>query len=236
MDYIFGGYAEDGTNLGSKMILTDEGNLNIGFGSAVISNTPATQKLNIKGNVLITELQGTGDRPVFVNADGVLKVGTTSTTRSAWVPDTASNSVQLAITSANGDRTTHPISITDEGMVRATSFQGVNGATIFPDYVFQKYYTGTSSIKADYNFKSLSQVEDFVKTNGHLPGYKSAATIKAQGYVDLMETQLTNVEKIEELYLHLMEKEKEVKQLKEELKAQKEAFESRLERLEKLIQ
>ncbi|EKB58361.1 hypothetical protein HMPREF9699_00595, partial [Bergeyella zoohelcum ATCC 43767] len=174
----FWGYAEDGTNLGSKMILTDEGNLNIGFGSAVISNTPATQKLNIKGNVLITELQGTGDRPVFVTADGVLKVGTASTIRSAWVPDTASNSVQLAITSANGDRTTHPISITDEGMVRATSFQGVNGATIFPDYVFQKYYTGTSSIKADYNFKSLSQVEDFVKTNGHLPGYKSAETIK----------------------------------------------------------
>ncbi|VDH03352.1 hypothetical protein [Bergeyella zoohelcum] len=175
----------------------------------------------------------TGDRPVFVTADGVLKVGNASTAlaRAVWVPDTASNSVQLAITSANGDRTTHPISITDEGMVRATSFQGVNGATIFPDYVFQKYYTGTSSIKADYNFKSLSQVEDFVKANGHLPGYKSAATIKAQGYVDLMETQLTNVEKIEELYLHLMEKEKEVK----ELRNKNQELENRLERLEKLL-
>ncbi|MDY6025343.1 MAG: hypothetical protein SPI78_03735, partial [Bergeyella zoohelcum] len=133
-------------------------------------------------------------------------------------------------------RTDNIITINDEGQMFASSFKGTNGATIFPDYVFQKYYTGTSSIKADYNFKSLSQVEDFVKANGHLPGYKSAATIKAQGYVDLMETQLTNVEKIEELYLHLMEKEKEVKQLKEELKAQKEAFESRLQKLEKLIQ
>lgn len=63
-----------------------------------------------------------------------------------------------------------------------------------------------------------------MKTNGHLPGYKSAEVIKAQGYVDLMETQLTNVEKIEELYLHLMEKDKEVQDLKQ-----------RLERLEKLI-
>ncbi|EKB58917.1 hypothetical protein HMPREF9699_00429, partial [Bergeyella zoohelcum ATCC 43767] len=182
---------------------------------------------------------GVGDKPVFVTADGVLKVGTASTIRSAWVPDTASNSVQLAITSANGDRTTHPISITDDGMVRATSFQGVNGATIFPDYVFQKYYTGTSSIKADYNFKSLSQVEDFVKTNGHLPGYKSAATIKAQGYVDLMETQLTNVEKIEELYLHSIEQDKVNKQQAEALRA-KDAeiadLKQRLERLEKLIQ
>ncbi|AFR34959.1 hypothetical protein [Riemerella anatipestifer] len=110
------------------------------------------------------------------------------------------------------------------GNVKATGFIGTNAA-IFPDYVFQKYYTGTSSLKADYNFKTLSQVEDFVKTNGHLPGYKSAAEIKKQGYIDLMATQLTNVEKIEELYLHLLEKDKEVKELKE-----------RLEKLEKLLQ
>ncbi|MRM97072.1 hypothetical protein D1Z97_10605, partial [Riemerella anatipestifer] len=58
---------------------------------------------------------------------------------------------------------------------------------------------------------------DFVKTNGHLPGYKSAAEIKKQGYIDLMATQLTNVEKIEELYLHLLEKDKEVKALKAEI-------------------
>ncbi|MDY3520285.1 hypothetical protein PG614_00740 [Riemerella anatipestifer] len=110
------------------------------------------------------------------------------------------------------------------GNVKATGFIGAN-ASIFPDYVFQKYYTGTSSLKADYNFKTLSQVEDFVKTNGHLPGYLSASKIKEQGYIDLMATQLTNVEKIEELYLHLLEKDKEVKALKE-----------RLEKLEKLLQ
>ncbi|USL94799.1 hypothetical protein D1J36_005730 [Riemerella anatipestifer] len=103
-----------------------------------------------------------------------------------------------------------------DGNVKATGFIGANAA-IFPDYVFQKYYTGNSSIKADYNFKTLSQVEDFVKTNGHLPGYKSAAEIKKQGYIDLMATQLTNVEKIEELYLHLLEKDKEVKALKAEI-------------------
>ncbi|MDR7694772.1 hypothetical protein D1000_07545 [Riemerella anatipestifer] len=102
------------------------------------------------------------------------------------------------------------------GNVKATGFIGANAA-IFPDYVFQKYYTGTSSLKADYSFKTLSQVEDFVKTNGHLPGYQSAEAIKKQGYIDLMATQLTNVEKIEELYLHLLEKDKEVKALKAEI-------------------
>ncbi|NHW58420.1 hypothetical protein HA378_24875, partial [Escherichia coli] len=123
------------------------------------------------------------------------------------------------------------------GNVKATGFIGANAA-IFPDYVFQKYYTGTSSIKADYSFKTLSQVEDFVKTNGHLPGYKSAAEIKKQGYIDLMATQLTNVEKIEELYLHSIEQDKALKSQKEELKA-KDAkiaeLEARLQKLEALL-
>ncbi|MDY3337676.1 hypothetical protein PG279_00605 [Riemerella anatipestifer] len=124
------------------------------------------------------------------------------------------------------------------GKVKATAFIGTNGAAIFPDYVFQKYYTGTSSIKADYSFKTLSQVEDFVKANGHLPGYQSAAEIKKQGYVDLMATQLTNVEKIEELYLHSIEQDKVLKSQKEELKS-KDAkiaeLEARLQKLEALL-
>ncbi|MDY3316488.1 hypothetical protein PG630_04085 [Riemerella anatipestifer] len=111
------------------------------------------------------------------------------------------------------------------GKVKATAFIGTNGAAIFPDYVFQKYYTGTSSIKADYSFKTLSQVEDFVKTNGHLPGYQSAAEIKKQGYIDLMATQLTNVEKIEELYLHSIEQEKKI-----------EAQQKQIEELKSLVQ
>ncbi|MFB9120306.1 hypothetical protein ACFFUE_03775 [Bergeyella porcorum] len=170
---------------------------------------------------------------VTVDADGVLKVGTSTTASTffKWVEDATNASVKLAVNSAGTDRTTAPVSITDTGMVKATSFQGTNGATIFPDYVFQKYYTGNSSIKADYTFKTLSQVEDFVKANGHLPGYKSAEAIKAQGYVDLMETQLTNVEKIEELYLHTIELKKE----NEELKSKNKELESRLEKLEKLL-
>ncbi|MRM86667.1 hypothetical protein LEQ04_06035 [Riemerella anatipestifer] len=123
------------------------------------------------------------------------------------------------------------------GNVKATGFIGSN-ASIFPDYVFQKYYTGTSSIKADYNFKTLSQVEDFVKTNGHLPGYQSAEAIKKQGYIDLMATQLTNVEKIEELYLHSIEQDKALKAkdtIIKELKSEVSNLEARLQKLEALL-
>lgn len=202
---------------------------NYGIKIENVGNSTATQNFAIHtgtGAVRLGDLKGTGNRPVFADADGKLIIGdaTNAATSFKWVEDAANTSVKLAVTSAGTERTTAPVSITDTGMVKATSFQGSNGATIFPDYVFQKYYTGNSSIKADYTFKSLSQVEDFVKTNGHLPGYKSAAEIKNQGYIDLMETQLTNVEKIEELYLHTIELKKE----NEELKA-------RLEKLEKLL-
>ncbi|VDH04706.1 hypothetical protein [Bergeyella zoohelcum] len=202
-------------------------NGNVGIGTF----TPS-EKLDVAGNIKSSSLASTGNRHVYADANGVLKIGTTDVTTlaSLWTEDVTNNSIKLAVNS-DGSTRSNTVSILDDGKVHASSFMGANGATIFPDYVFQKYYTGTSSIKADYNFKSLSQVEDFVKTNGHLPGYKSAETIKAQGYVDLMETQLTNVEKIEELYLHSIEQDKALKAKDAEIADLKQ----RLERLEKLI-
>ncbi|MDY6026374.1 MAG: hypothetical protein SPI78_09090, partial [Bergeyella zoohelcum] len=95
--------------------VTQDGNVGIGMGNP-------SEKLEVNGSIKANSLAGSGNRPVYADAEGKLVIGSSTTIRSAWVPDTASNSVQLAITSANGDRTTHPISITDEGMVRATSF------------------------------------------------------------------------------------------------------------------
>ncbi|WP_260393350.1 hypothetical protein [Riemerella anatipestifer] len=146
--------------------------------------------------------------------------------------DTRSEAMRIENNGNVGIGTTSPTEKLEvAGTVKATGFTGASGATIFPDYVFQKYYTGTSSLKADYSFKTLSQVENFVKTNGHLPGYQSAEAIKKQGYIDLMATQLTNVEKIEELYLHSIEQDKALKAKDAEIKELKE----RLSKIETLL-
>ncbi|MBV7441808.1 hypothetical protein KRX57_10295 [Weeksellaceae bacterium TAE3-ERU29] len=202
-----------------------EGKLGIG------TDTP-TEKLEVNGNIKSSSLSGADTRMVVANEDGVLSTQAIPSNLSAkWIEDPSNNAVTLTVNSNGNPRTSNVVSVYDNGEILASGFKGTNGATIFPDYVFENYYTGTSTTKADYNFAKLSQVEDFVKANGHLPGYVSAKEIKAQGYIDIMDTQLTNVEKIEELYLHLIEKEKEVQSLKAELDAQK----SRLDKLEQLL-
>ncbi|MEP2278714.1 hypothetical protein, partial [Maribacter sp.] len=101
-----------------------------------------------------------------------------------------------------------------DGDIRAEGAITASGTlTTVPDYVFQKYFLGSSILNADYEFQSLAKVEAFVKENNHLPGIKSAAAIKEQGFWDLGEASRVNLEKIEELFLHTIEQEKKIKEL-----------------------
>ncbi|WP_276165725.1 beta strand repeat-containing protein [Zobellia alginiliquefaciens] len=111
--------------------------------------------------------------------------------------------------------------ITTGGTILATGDITTNGDFVdtTPDYVFQKYFIGNSSLNQNYEFQTLDQVEAFIKQNHHLPNVKSALTIKKQGYWSLTESTQKNLEKIEELFLHTIEQEKEIKKLKAEKEA-----------------
>ena len=92
-----------------------------------------------------------------------------------------------------------------------------SGTTLnVPDYVFQKYFLGNSDLKENYDFQTLAQIEAFVKANHHLPGIVSAKEAKAAGKWNLSQSNLQNLEKIEELFLHTIEQEKKIDQLKTE--------------------
>lgn len=86
--------------------------------------------------------------------------------------------------------------------------------TITPDYVFEKYFNGKSILKEDYTMMSLDQIEAFAKKNMHLPGVPSALEVKEKGGIVINRATEINLEKIEELYLHLIELNKEAKALK----------------------
>ncbi len=70
----------------------------------------------------------------------------------------------------------------------------------WPDYVFAK----------DYELPSLQSTEQDIKNTGHLPGIPSAAEAKANG-LDLGDMNAKLLQKIEELTLHLIEKDKQLK-------------------------
>ncbi|GHE75724.1 hypothetical protein [Roseivirga thermotolerans] len=75
-----------------------------------------------------------------------------------------------------------------------------------PDYVFA----------IDYNLMSLSEVEEFIKANSHLPNIPNAKAIETNGQ-DVGDLQLKLLEKIEELTLHMIEMEKTIKSQAAEL-------------------
>ena len=112
------------------------------------------------------------------------------------------------------------------GTVNPTAKLTVNGKilceeveviqNVLPDYVFQKYYTGASSLKEDYKMATLEEVEAFTKANHHLPDVPSAKVVKEEG-LQLKEMTTILLQKIEELTLYTIEQEKRIKALEADL-------------------
>lgn len=80
------------------------------------------------------------------------------------------------------------------------------------DYVFQKYYTGTSALKSEYVMPTLAEVEAYTKANNYLPNVPSAQEIKANG-LQLGEMSNILLQKVEELTLYIIEQNKKIEAL-----------------------
>ena len=77
----------------------------------------------------------------------------------------------------------------------------------WPDFVFHQ----------DYQLKPLHEVEQFVRTNKHLPGIPSAAQVEEKG-LSMGEMQNKLLLKIEELTLYIIAQDKKIKTLEDKLK------------------
>jgi Leucine-rich repeat (LRR) protein len=72
----------------------------------------------------------------------------------------------------------------------------------WPDYVFHK----------DYALRSLPELRDYIKKEGHLPGVPDAATVSQNG-IDVASMSAVQLEKIEELTLHLINLNERIRKL-----------------------
>lgn len=76
-------------------------------------------------------------------------------------------------------------------------------SSIWPDYVFDK----------KYKLKSLSEVEQFILKNKHLPNIPSAAEVEKNG-IEVGDMQKKMMEKIEELTLYIIDLQKQIDEFK----------------------
>lgn len=69
----------------------------------------------------------------------------------------------------------------------------------WPDYVFEK----------DYKLNSLTELENFIKMNGHLPTMPAAKEVEEKGYT-VSDITKRSIQTIEELTLHIINQQKQI--------------------------
>ncbi len=100
--------------------------------------------------------------------------------------------------------------VNNAGKVYAREFE-ITLTTSFPDYVFAP----------TYKLLSIAELDQFIKTNKHLPGIASANDYESKGTVNMGELQLQMLEKIEELTLYLIHQQQMLDKQQQEIEALK---------------
>lgn len=133
-----------------------------------------------------------------INNDGAIEAYNNGADNSLTIHNGTGNAIVIY---ANNN--TKILQLEDTGVLRAREVR-VNTNT-WPDYVF----------KDDYELMPLNKTEEYINSNGRLPGIPSAIEVIDEG-INLGEIQVLQMEKMEEIYLHLIDLDKRVKNLEDE--------------------
>ena len=119
---------------------------------------------------------------------------------------------KFAVGVTAGDNVWHPVltvrndhNIIADGKITATEVEVKQD--VWSDFVF----------KPTYKLMPLHEVEQYVKENSHLPEIPSETEVKQNG-LNMGEMQNKLLQKVEELTLYIIEQQKQINQLKQELK------------------
>jgi hypothetical protein len=196
----------------SLLIVNVQVNAQNAFGSVEIHDTRNINeppgfvflnfRLDFKSRTTI-EAPGSGGYHHQLNFnDGGLfwRTGNTDTqTWNAWQKILVENNGKVGIGTSTPQNT-----LDVNGTIRAKE---IKVETNWADFVFNKNYT----------LRSIGEVNEYIKTNNHLPDIPTEAEVKENG-VNLGEMQTKLLQKIEELTLYLIRQQEEINALKNEVK------------------
>jgi hypothetical protein len=175
----------------------------------IVAVLPVSIKIrSINANLGYTLLNNSGNEPNLVpllpmTYDWDLIVGNTFTDAAGILAIKATSNGNVGIGTPTPSE-----KLAVNGKIRAQEIRVDAGP--WPDYVFQEGYALTP----------LDSLEQFVKTNKHLPNISSAFQVEKEG-VELGELNKQLLQKVEELTLYLINQHKEIRDLKAEMKALK---------------
>jgi len=175
------------------------------YASAQITTTGSG---SIYGPILyLNGTSGASGRQWGIVSSGVLDVAATGAPGNFAVYDATAGASRLVINSignvAIGTTDPHGYKLAVNGDAIATSMT-VKLYAAWPDYVF----------KPAYHLPTLNEVKTYIDQNHHLPDMPSAEQVAKDG-LSLGEMNAKLLKKVEELTLYLIEKDKEIKEVKQ---------------------
>jgi hypothetical protein len=222
-------FAIDNDAPNNSLFINDTGN--IGFGTELPSEAVDVERSAAAARFQLTSFSDTGNEapqfvqrralgpsfaPAAVTAGDNLglfsfrgytgtgfsgtKAGITVKATEPW-SGSANGTRMLFQTTTNGTTALNTVmEITHDSKVK------INGTELsVPDYVFEE----------DYQLMPLEELDSFIREHKHLPGVASAEEVKREG-LDLGGSQLSVLEKVEELTLYTLQQHEQLKALRTE--------------------
>ena len=159
------------------------GNVYVQNGNFGIGTNSPTQKLHVAGNSYF---------------NGNVGIGTTDPIKKLHVQGDTHLSGNVGIGTTN----TYDYKLAVKGTIGAEKVM-LEKTTNWPDYVFE----------LDYDLMSISELEEFINRNKHLPNIPNKEEVYKNGQ-DIGDINRLLLEKIEELTLYIIQQQKEIDELK----------------------
>lgn len=190
--YVHGWQTNAGFNFKNSLDNSTLVSINVG-GRTDINTTVKTDKYFVINDLSVP---ASPVETFAINGNGYTKINVVNPTAMVNVFDVydATNSLNL-------------FRINTLGHVYAREVEILPINTSFPDYVFEK----------DYKLLSLNEVENYINTNKHLPGFEKGEVYDQNG-IKTSELIYKQQEKIEELTLYIIELEKRLGAIEKKIK------------------